>query len=294
MAQRMEAGGNAFNTARALARLGVHVQFSALTSRTALDFATKETAGEPIDLHLVRTSGKTAKTVSIEFGPERVNVMLNDPGSLEGLQAADLGEELASALSKANAVHIANWGQNQTNGTAFALEVLRTAKKAGAQTFLDPSDVWGREQAVLDFIGKIPSGTDLDFLLVNESELRELARVLLLHAGGTSPCAHDDVDGQGTEFTKRTKAAVAAHTPRRSQLFRQGKSLAMLETPVLTPTRTTGAGDVWNAGFIAGTVAGLSPRESLELAAAAGRHYVTHTGRAPTIAELRGSLATGA
>src|SRR5258705_9133223 len=44
--ERLVAGGNAFNTARALARLGVAARFAGLTSKGALEFAERETTGE--------------------------------------------------------------------------------------------------------------------------------------------------------------------------------------------------------------------------------------------------------
>lgn len=292
MTQRLVAGGNAFNTARALAGLGVAVRFCALTSRSALDFLEHETRGESIDFSLVGTTGAASKTVAMELGAERVNVMLNDPGSLEGLRVSDLGADLPHALRSASAVHIANWGQNQSNGTPFVTEVLGMAKEGKALTFLDPSDVWGREKDVLEFIGKVAGGGQLDYLLVNESELREVARVLLLNAGGTSPCAHGDIDGQGTELSRRTKVAVGAHTQSRSQLFRKGKTEGLVETPVIAPTRTTGAGDAWNAGFIAGTLAGIAPTGVLELAAATARHFVTHAGLPPSPDDLRQAAKT--
>lgn len=289
--QRLVVGGNAFNTARALSRIGVSARFAGLTSKGALDFAERETTGESIDLSLVRTGGRASHTVALELGDERTNVQLNDPGSLDGLRLADLGEAARAAFKTAAAVHVANWGQNLAAGTAFVAETLRAAKEAGALTFLDPSDLWGREKDTLELIRQAPSSKDLDYALVNESELRELARVLLLNSGGTSPCAHDDIEGQGREFTKRVEAGLAVHTARLAQSWRKGKSEGAVEGAPAAPLRTTGAGDVWNAGFIAAALAGLAPQVRLEFAQALSRRFVTTTGRAPTLDDLREGLA---
>jgi sugar/nucleoside kinase (ribokinase family) len=289
--QRMVAGGNAFNAARALARLGVPARFAGLTSQAALDFAAAATAGEGLDLTAVKVGGRASLTVALEMGPERANVQLNDPGSLDGLRLSALGDGVHGAMKGAAAVHVANWGQNASAGTDFVEEALKAARAAGALTFLDPSDLWGREKDTLALIQNAARGKDLDYLLVNQAELRELARVLLLSDGGTSPCAHEDVEGQGREFSKRVEAGVAVHTVGRAESWRKGKSEGAAVAPAVPPVRTTGAGDVWNGAFIAGTVAGLAPLPRLEFAEAAARLFVTTHGPPPTLEEVRASVS---
>jgi len=159
-------------------------------------------------------------------------------------------------------------------------------------TFLDPSDLTNREADVLEFIHSVVQGGNLDWILVNESEMRELARVLLLHDSTTSPCAHDDTEAQGREFSKRAKGGVASHTLRAAWSFQKGKVEAQAAVDVATPARTTGAGDVWNAGFIAGTLAGLGAVDRLHLANAVARLFVTRpAGPPPTLSEIRAALA---
>ena len=289
--QRLVLGGNAFNAARALARLGLSARFAGLTSEGALDFARRGTEGEGLDLRFLRSGGHASLTVALEMGPDRTNVQLNDPGSLDGFRLSDLGAGGADAFAGAAAVHVANWGQNLRAGTAFVEEALAAAKAAGAITFLDPSDLWGREKDTLGLIRRVMEGKDLGYLLVNEAELREVARVLLLNAGGTSPCAHDDVEGQGREFTKRVESALAVHTAARAQSWRKGKSEGAVSGAPATPLRTTGAGDVWNAAFIAATLGGLTPQVRLEFAQAAARHFVTTAGPPPSLADVRATLA---
>jgi sugar/nucleoside kinase (ribokinase family) len=289
--QHLVVGGNAFNTARGLAKLGVKARFAGLTSQAALDYAARETAGEGIDIKHLRAGGHASLTVALEMGPDRTNVQLNDPGSLDGMRLADLGDAAGDAFRGAHAVHVANWGQNLKAGTAFVEETLAAAKRAGAFTTFDPSDLWGREKDTLDLLHRVAEHKDLDYFLVNEAELRELARVLLLHAGGTSPCAHDDVEGQGREFTKRVEASLAVHTHNRGQSWRKGKSEGVTEAPAATPQRTTGAGDTWNSGFIAATLAGLPPQVRLEFAEACARRFVTTPAGVPTVADVRSMLS---
>ncbi len=287
-AQRLAAGGNAFSAARGLSRLGVATKFIGHTSRSAMDFAVNSTHGERVDSSLVRLDGRTAMTASLEMGVERANVMFNDPGSLVGLKAADLGDGAREAITKADAVLVANWAGNPSQGTAFADEVLGWARSGGAATFLDPSDVWGREQEVLHMLRQLGKGENLDWLLVNEPELREVSRVLLLNDTSESPCAHDDFEGQARELSRHLRTAVASHRRQGSQTHRSGSKEASLEWPPIEPARITGAGDTWNSGFIAGVLLGLSPLHRLQLAHAVARVFVSHTaGPPPTLAEVR-------
>ncbi len=289
--QRLVVGGNAFNAARGLARLGVHTRFAGVTSQGALDFAARETAGEGIDLRHLRTGGHASLTVALEMGPDRTNVQLNDPGSIDGLRLADLTQSGADAFHGAHAVHVANWGQNLKAGTAFVEEVLAAARKAGAVTTFDPSDLWGREKDTLEMLHRVAERKDLDYFLVNEAELRELARVLLLNAGGTSPCAHDDLEGQGREFTKRVEAGLAVHTHKRAESWRKGRSEGAVAGTAAAPLRTTGAGDIWNAGFIAATLGGLAPQVRLEFATACARRFVTTPTGVPSVTDVRAMLS---
>ncbi len=291
--QHLAAGGNAFNTARALARLGVPTRFLGRTSRSAMEFATSSTHGERVDTTLARLDGETSMTASFEMGAERVNVMFNDPGSLDGLTAADLGEAARSAVQGAHAVLVANWAGNRSNGTAFAKEVLAWAKEGEAVTFLDPSDVWGREQDVLQLLKDVAKGEHLDWILVNEPELREVSRVYLLNETSTSPCSHDDFEGQAKELSRHLRAAIASHRRGGSQSHRSGNLEAALEWAPIEPQRTTGAGDAWNAGFIAGALLGLPPVDRLQLAHAVARVFIARkAGPPPTLAEVRQYLVS--
>lgn len=291
--QHLAAGGNAFNAARALSRLGVPTKFLGRTSRSAMDFAANSTHGERVDSSLVQLDGETAMTASMEMGTERTNVMFNDPGSLEGLTAKDLGDGAKAAVEGAHAVLVANWAGNRGEGTAFVKEVLGWAKAGEAKTFLDPSDVWGREGDVLQMLREVAKGGMLDWLLVNEPELREVSRVLLLNDTNESPCSHDDFEGQARELSRHIKAAVASHRRQESQSHRAGAKEASLEWPPIDPQRMTGAGDAWNAGFIVGVLLDLEPVDRLQLAHAVGRVYVSRAaGPPPTLAEVRQYLVS--
>jgi sugar/nucleoside kinase (ribokinase family) len=258
-----------------------------------MDFAATSTHGERVDATLVRLDGRTAMTASLEMGTQRTNVMFNDPGSLDGLTASDLAPGAKEAVEGADAVLVANWAGNRQGGTAFAKEVLAWARAGGAATFLDPSDVWGREPDVLAMLREVAKGEHLNWLLVNEPELREVSRVLLLHDTNESPCAHDDFEGQARELSRHLTAAVASHRRQGAQSHRGGEREADISWIPIEPLRMTGAGDAWNAGFIAGVLLGLQPIDRLQLAHAVARVFVARAaGPPPTLAEVRQYLTS--
>ncbi|MDX1611724.1 MAG: hypothetical protein R3185_05095, partial [Candidatus Thermoplasmatota archaeon] len=83
--QELRAGGNAANTAYHLAGLGVETWFHTRTSPSG-SLLLQETLGQAgVHLDLVEANGTLATTAALEMGPERTNVMFNDPAGLAEL-----------------------------------------------------------------------------------------------------------------------------------------------------------------------------------------------------------------
>src|SRR5206468_3390921 len=81
--QHFQAGGNAANTALALARLGVSTHLVAQTDAFGLAVLEGSLGRHGVDLKHVRADGRLSVTTALEFQETRpANVMLSDPGSL--------------------------------------------------------------------------------------------------------------------------------------------------------------------------------------------------------------------
>ncbi|KPC76237.1 carbohydrate kinase [Streptomyces sp. NRRL WC-3753] len=245
-------GGSAAIMACGAARLGLRVAFA---GRVGDDDAGRYVR-DTLDAHGVDTSAllvdprlPTPLTVVLTRGDDRA--VVTAPGTLPATTAADVPAEL---LSTARHVHAASYFL--LPGLAAALpELLRTARAHGATTSLDTND---------DPAGRWdPAGLDAvlphtDYLLPNAAEARQLA-------------------GLGTPDLGKCAAVLAGRGPTvvvkngaEGALCHDGRTLLTTSGVPARPVDTVGAGDSFDAGFVAALLAGLALPEALELAAVCG------------------------
>jgi sugar/nucleoside kinase (ribokinase family) len=233
---RLLVGGSATIVACAAARLGLSVALVAavgddLFGRFMLDELTAR--GVDVSACVVRPRA-TGVTVALVRGDDRA--ILTAPGAIASLTAADVPPHM---LDRARHVHV---------GSYYLLDGLRpdvaslvdAAHAAGATVSVDPQ---GDPSGGWD--GGLPSlAPSLDMLFVNEGEHRMLR-------AEPSPLV----------VVKRGARGAAALA---------GGEVVEAEAPAVDAVDATGAGDSFDAGFIAARLRGLGLRESLALACACG------------------------
>ncbi|HVL49453.1 MAG TPA: carbohydrate kinase family protein [Candidatus Thermoplasmatota archaeon] len=282
--QRLSTGGNAANTALALARLGVK---SHLITRTSPFGATvlSETLGRAgVDLARVKPTGDLAVTTALEFdvpGAARRNVMLNWPGSVATFGVDDLDQNDWTLIEASDLVLVANWTLTREGGTELAQEVFRVARKAGTRTAIDTGDPSPRAAEIPTLVGDLLRSKDVDVLGVNENELR--------HFTGAVEAGVDEARA----FAGTLSGTLDYHTSSVTASFgRAGE--AVVPTFDVHCRRVTGAGDAWNAGNLTGHLLGLAPAERLVLANAVAGLYVSGmSGDHPTLEEVARFLESG-
>ena len=265
--QSLIRGGNAANTASALARLGARVKLFLKTSHIGLELL-KMLMPIDVDLSRVRSDGELSMTVAIELAHRGrlCNVMISDPGSLAHYGPGELSEEDYIELSRSDYVCIFNWTSN-LEGTKLAEEVFRKIKAKGkAKTFMDTADPSQRREEIPELVEKVFKPTLLDALGVNENEARWYASALGCNAEDPLACAE--------ELQRSLGIRVDLHTVEYSATFSSSERSLVPCFKVKT-LRVTGAGDAWNAGNIYGWALGLSPRERLILANAVAAYYIS-------------------
>ncbi|MFE5602123.1 carbohydrate kinase family protein [Streptomyces coelicoflavus] len=245
-------GGSAAIMACGAARLGLRAAFA---GRVGDDDAGRYVR-DTLDAHGVDTSAllvdprlPTPLTVVLTRGDDRA--IVTAPGTLPATTAADVPAEL---LGTARHVHAASYFL--LPGLAAALpELLRTARAHGATTSLDtnddPAGRWDR--AGLDAV--LPH---TDYLLPNAAEARQLAG---LDTPDLGECAAV-LAGRGPTVVVKNGAEGA--------LCHDGRTLLTTSGVPARPVDTVGAGDSFDAGFVAALLAGLALPEALELAAVCG------------------------
>ena len=248
----LEIGGSASITAVAAARLGLRVALAAAVGRDAAGtFMLDALAREGVDVSAVaiRDGLATGMTVALSRGGDRA--ILTALGAMNSLTAADIP---ASVLSGARHVHVSSYFLLADSLGPGLADVLASARAAGATTSLDtnwdPAQRW-RDERLSAAIAQA------DLLLPNEAE------ALALSGASTVPAAAADLAARGPR--------VAVKLGARGVLLASGfAELHRVSLPPVTPVDTTGAGDCFNAGLIAGLLHGLPLPRAAALGCATG------------------------
>lgn len=269
--QHFHPGGNAANTALALARLGARVHFVGRTSPFGKAYLEATLGRMGVDLKHVRDDGDLAITTAIEFQEERpANVMLSDPGSVAQYGPEELTANDWTLVEAADFVLVANWSQNR-RGSSLVEKVSVKAR----MTMVDAGDPSMRgEEGLAELRTRILPLESLDVFALNENELRQLT----------------GADSLDAARSLRSVGALDLHTADLAASFtRDGEAVA--RTFRVDPIRVTGAGDSWNAGNILGYLLGFEAEDRLVLAnAVAGLYVGGKQVVAPTLDEVASFL----
>jgi sugar/nucleoside kinase (ribokinase family) len=264
-------GGSAAITAVAAARLGLRVALvAAVGADPAGEFMLGELAraGVGTAAVAVRDDAPTGMTVALSRGADRA--ILTAVGAVASLTAADVPGPL---LARARHVHVSSYFLMEDSLGPGLAALLRAARDAGAGTSLDtnwdPSGRWGdgRLRAAL---------AEARLLLPNEAEALRLAGRPGLDA------AAPVLTGGG--------AALVVKLGERGALCIDGPRQDHICLPPVTAVDATGAGDCFNAGLIAGLLAGMALPAAAAVGCAAGALSTRAPGGTGSCPDLASAL----
>lgn len=284
-------GGNAANTAAALASLGVKVCPIIDTSPLGLRLLRFYLEPFGVDLSHVKTRGVMPLTTSLEliYQRERVNVMMSDLGSLPEFGLNNLTSEDFQRLREADYVCVFHWSGTLRWGTELAEEVFRHVKDEGiGKTYFDTSDPSPKKQDIPRLLKKVLLKNLVDIFSINENEAFWYASQLNSEVNTLKGTLRLDESAKECAriLAKNLSARVDLHTSTFAGSFTSKTEVIApaFNVPVL---RTTGAGDAWNAGNIFGDAFALPDTLRLTLANAVAAYYVSSpTGEHPTLPKL--------
>ena len=133
IAQTEIRGGNAINTASALAALGVKVTPIACTSKLGLQQINFYLKRYHVDTSHIKLSAKASLTTALEFKTEngKANVMLRDLGSLADFGPSNLNESDYEVIERVDYVCVFNWVGTRKFGTELAQPFFAGQKRKG-------------------------------------------------------------------------------------------------------------------------------------------------------------------
>ncbi|GGR88364.1 hypothetical protein GCM10010252_29000 [Streptomyces aureoverticillatus] len=245
-------GGSAAIMACGAARLGLKVAFAGRVGdddagRYLRDALTAR--GVDTSALLLDADRSTPLTVVINRGDDRA--ILTSPGTLTATSGRDVP---AGLLTRSRHVHAASYFL-QPRLAEDLPDLLRTARAHDATTSLDtqddPSGAW--DAAALDAVL-----AQTDILLPNAREALRLA----------GPSA--DTPQHAAQLLAARVPLVAVKNGAQGALCHDGRTLMTAPGLPLIPKDTVGAGDSFDAGFVAATLRGRPPHEALRFAAVCG------------------------
>lgn len=284
-------GGNAINTASALAALGVKVTPIVCTNKLGLHLIKFYLKRAKVNLSYIKIFDKLSMTTAVELNTEngKTNLMLRDVGALADFGPHNLNDEDFEEIENADYVCVFNWAGTKRFGTKLAETVFRRVKiKGKGKTYYDTADPTPNKEKIPELVKNVLQSKFLDILSVNENEAVCYASQLSEKIRELRESLKFD------ELAKESARILASHFSARIDLHATSFSATFakksetvvpaFKVPVL---RVTGAGDAWNAGNILGDAYGLQDGCRLLLANAVAAYYISNWKEThPTRGEL--------
>jgi len=263
-------GGSGGICAAGAARLGLRVAMVGVVGDDLFGrFMRESLAARDVDVSAVRTARQTPTGLSIHLIRGEDRAIVTNPGTIPELRAEEIDADL---LTSARHVHVSAYFLQSGLWSGLA-GLLARARAAGATISLDPNwdpaETW--DQGMSGLYGL------LDVLLPNDAEAIELA------AAGPRGTAQEAAAfrAPGSRGTAREAAAALAASGPGSVVVKLGaqgvlaafpgeKVIEVPAVPGVQPVDTVGAGDSFDAGYLAATLWGWDTRRALALGAACG------------------------
>jgi sugar/nucleoside kinase (ribokinase family) len=259
-------GGSAANTLAGLAALGKKCGFIGQVCKDQLGtvFAHDiHTLGIAFDTP-VRTEEPPTARCLILVTPDGQRTMNTFLGASQFLPAAAIDQTL---IQSASILYLEGYLWDPAEPRAAMRSAIAMAKDAGRKVAFTLSDTFVIDRHRDDFLALIDEGM-IDILFSNEGEITFLTGIKDFDAAVASLAGKVPV----LVSTRSEKGAIAVVGGVRSEVP---------AVPGVEVIDTTGAGDLFAAGFLAGHVDGLSVADCLKLGAAAAAEIISHYGARP-------------
>ncbi|WP_136162008.1 adenosine kinase [Sphingomonas flavalba] len=268
-------GGSAANTVAGLAALGHRCGFIGQVADDQLGgvFAHDiRTLGVTFDTPMRSGDPSTARCL-ILVTPDGHRTMNTYLGASQFLPAAALDPTL---IADAAILYLEGYLWDPEEPRQAMRAAIDIARKAGRKVAFTLSDTFCISRHRADFLALIANG-DIDILFANEAEITALNET-------------EDFEAAVAATAAQVPLLVVTRSEQGALAVAGGERVAVPAEPVAEVIDTTGAGDLFAAGFLAGQARGLSLADSLTMGAVAAAEIISHYGARPE-ADLKALVA---
>jgi len=261
-------GGSAANTVAGLAALGLKTAFIGQLGDDELGqiFAHDIRAlGVDFETPPRSDAGPTARCL-ILVTPDAQRTMSTFLGAAQHLDSSSVTRE---RIASARILYLEGYLWDPAEPRAAMEAAIDLARSAGTKVAFTLSDSFVVERHRADFIRLIEGGK-IDILFANEVEFLHLAQAT-------------DIDSALQAFAGKVPTLVVTRSEHGALACSAGEKVRVSAEPIERLVDTTGAGDLFAAGFLAGQALGRSLQDSLRLGAIAASEVIQHYGARPEL-----------
>jgi sugar/nucleoside kinase (ribokinase family) len=259
-------GGSAANTIVGLASLGARAAFVGKVKNDILGRAFA---------HDIRAAGVAFDTAPASAGPStgRCYVLVTPDGErtmntyLGAAQDLHPGDIDADAIAASAITYLEGYLWDPKHAKDAFLKAAKVAHDAGRKVALTLSDAFCVDRWRDEFLQLMRSGT-VDLIFANEAELHSLYQTADFDAAVKALRADIDV-------------AVVTRSEKGCIIVNPDEIEAVSAFPIERVVDTTGAGDLFAAGFLCGLARGADDRTCGHLGALAAAEIIQHLGARP-------------
>lgn len=259
-------GGSAANTLAGLSALGAKCAFIGQVADDQLgdifahdiraggiDYGTAPRAGDP-------PTGRCLILVSPD-GQRTMNTFL---GASHYLPLAALDED---AVANSSVLYLEGYMWDPPEPRAVMRKAIEVARAAGRTVAFTTSEVFMIDLHGADFRALVDEGK-IDILFCNHHELAALT-------------GEEDFEAGISALAPKLKILVATRSADGAVAVAGAERAEVPAVPGVTVVDTTGAGDLFAAGFLSGHVQGASLTRCLQMGAVAAAEVISHYGARP-------------
>jgi sugar/nucleoside kinase (ribokinase family) len=259
-------GGSAANTIVGLASLGARTAFVGKVKGDVLGrtFAHDiRAAGVDFNTPPAADGPSTARCYVL-VTPDGERTMNTYMGAAQDLHPNDVDEE---AVGSAAITYLEGYLWDPKNAKDAFLKAAAAAHKGGRMVALTLSDAFCVGRWREEFLQLVRSRT-IDLLFANESELQSLYET-------------SDFDAAIAALRKDAALAAVTRSEKGCVVVTAEKTVAVPAFPISRLVDTTGAGDLFAAGFLFGVARGLDHETCGRLGSMAAAEVIQHLGARP-------------